>query len=165
MENTIVRRGRKPNPISPFELQVAIQTLEFQQPENKFANRSALWAALQASDWAKNQPTPMSAQTAMVMAKKYDAIINTPLGKRGRQKGCAPVMGGGRKRKDIPEVAASAMRKLFPLKMKAVDRAIKGSFKAAIKLKCLDCTCNDIVEVRECPMVDCPLWAFRGYNK
>lgn len=26
----------------------------------------------------------------------------------------------------------------------------------AIRLKCLDCTCGQITEVRECPIPDCP---------
>lgn len=31
----------------------------------------------------------------------------------------------------------------------------------AIRAKCLDCTCNQIVEVRECPITDCPLYEYR----
>lgn len=31
----------------------------------------------------------------------------------------------------------------------------------AIRLKCLDCTCDQPVEVRNCPCTDCPLWRFR----
>lgn len=30
-----------------------------------------------------------------------------------------------------------------------------------IKSKCLDCTCNQITEVRLCPNNNCPLWPFR----
>ena len=31
----------------------------------------------------------------------------------------------------------------------------------AIRAKCLDCSCNQIVEVRECPIKACPLWPYR----
>ena len=31
----------------------------------------------------------------------------------------------------------------------------------AIRLKCLDCCCDQPSEVRRCPAVDCPLWRFR----
>jgi hypothetical protein len=30
-----------------------------------------------------------------------------------------------------------------------------------IRDKCLDCTCNQITEVRECPVNSCPLWPYR----
>ena len=31
----------------------------------------------------------------------------------------------------------------------------------AIRAKCLDCACNQIVEVRLCPITDCPLYEYR----
>jgi hypothetical protein len=31
----------------------------------------------------------------------------------------------------------------------------------AIREKCLDCCCFQIVEVRLCPAKDCPLWRYR----
>ena len=31
----------------------------------------------------------------------------------------------------------------------------------AIRAKCLDCCCGQANEVRECPITDCPLYAFR----
>lgn len=39
------------------------------------------------------------------------------------------------------------MAKLTPLK--------------AIRAKCRDCTCNQVVEIRECPITDCPLYEYR----
>jgi hypothetical protein len=32
----------------------------------------------------------------------------------------------------------------------------------AIRNKCLDCSCFDGVEVANCPIEECPLWAFRS---
>jgi len=31
----------------------------------------------------------------------------------------------------------------------------------AIRKKCLDCTCGQIVEIRECPVIECPLYPYR----
>ena len=31
----------------------------------------------------------------------------------------------------------------------------------AIRLKCMDCVCQQIVEVRECPSNDCPIHPYR----
>ena len=42
-------------------------------------------------------------------------------------------------------------------------RVAKGSMKAAIRLKCLDCSCFERSEVTKCVVQHCPLWPFR-YN-
>lgn len=35
----------------------------------------------------------------------------------------------------------------------------------AIRLKCLDCSCGQLTEIRECPIKDCALWCYRmGYE-
>lgn len=35
----------------------------------------------------------------------------------------------------------------------------------AIRLKCLDCCCGQVKEVKECPCSDCPLYIYRdGHN-
>ena len=39
------------------------------------------------------------------------------------------------------------MAKLTPLK--------------AIRAKCMDCTCKQYIEIRECPITDCPLYEYR----
>lgn len=31
----------------------------------------------------------------------------------------------------------------------------------AIRLKCIDCCCGNMAEVRKCPAVGCPLWRYR----
>jgi hypothetical protein len=31
----------------------------------------------------------------------------------------------------------------------------------AIRAKCMDCTCNQPKEIRECPIIGCPLWPYR----
>ena len=31
----------------------------------------------------------------------------------------------------------------------------------AIRLKCIDCCCGNMAEVRKCPAEHCPLWRYR----
>ena len=31
----------------------------------------------------------------------------------------------------------------------------------AIRLKCIDCCCGNMAEVRRCPLTNCPLWRYR----
>ena len=31
----------------------------------------------------------------------------------------------------------------------------------AIRKKCLDCTCGQIVEIRKCPVIECALYPYR----
>ena len=31
----------------------------------------------------------------------------------------------------------------------------------AIRMKCLDCSGNQLAEVRKCPVTNCPLWRYR----
>lgn len=31
----------------------------------------------------------------------------------------------------------------------------------AIRLKCIDCCCDNVSEVRKCPAKHCPLWRYR----
>lgn len=31
----------------------------------------------------------------------------------------------------------------------------------AIRMKCLDCCCGNMAEVRKCPATNCPLWRYR----
>ena len=31
----------------------------------------------------------------------------------------------------------------------------------AIRAKCIDCSCGELKEVRECPITKCPIWPYR----
>lgn len=170
-------RGRKPTSASPFELQAAINLLESLKT---FTTRSQLWKEIEESEWAKNQiPRPLSAQTAMAMAKKNNLTIVTPIGHRGKVKGCSAVPNTGTRNRGIPENAAIALKKAFPLGMvtgygendrplkilaKVVNKTIGGSMRNAVKLKCLDCTNIQPIEIKNCSCMECPLWAFRPYK-
>lgn len=45
-----------------------------------------------------------------------------------------------------------------------VKKQAEGNAKAAIKLKCLDCTCYQQEEIRNCPMLECSLYMLRPYQ-
>lgn len=57
-------------------------------------------------------------------------------------------------------------RKEFPrMALPLIDQAEQGSFPAAIKLMCLDCTCWQRKEIRDCVIVRCPLYPHRPYQR
>jgi hypothetical protein len=45
-----------------------------------------------------------------------------------------------------------------------VDKALKGSMAAAVKLYCLECSSWVKAEIRDCVIVQCPLFPFRPYQ-
>jgi hypothetical protein len=52
-----------------------------------------------------------------------------------------------------------------------IEQAVRGGTMEiktpmkAIRAKCMDCSNNQIVEVRECPIINCPLYPYRmGHN-
>ena len=49
--------------------------------------------------------------------------------------------------------------------IKQYRKAMKGrSLRAAVNAKCLDCSCWQRTEVRDCPVVNCPLYPYRPYQ-
>lgn len=45
------------------------------------------------------------------------------------------------------------------------SEGMRLSASKAIRKKCLDCTCSQVVEIRECNIKTCPLWTWRmGYE-
>jgi hypothetical protein len=164
----IVKRGRKPIAVSSMELQDVLNELERAQPDGQFPNRSALWAALEQTNWAKTRsPRPLTGQVAMIIAKQNNLILETPLGKRGREKGCGPVGNpGARRRKVMPNDARIALTLVTPKALHGkVNRAANGSLKAAVALKCLDCSGGSKKEVALCAIKECSLWSFRPYKR
>jgi hypothetical protein len=45
-----------------------------------------------------------------------------------------------------------------------VTKGRKGSVKAMVALKCLDCTCYTKAEIRDCELVECSLHSIRPYQ-
>lgn len=44
-----------------------------------------------------------------------------------------------------------------------MEQEVKKSLSPAkaMRAKCLDCCCGQAKEVRNCPIIDCALWAYR----
>lgn len=167
MSQVELKRGRKPIEVTSAELQAQLIQLEASQPEGKFNNRSALWDALTETKWAKTRkPRPLTGQVAMLIAKNNNLTISTPVGKRGREKGCAPInTKGGRKRRQMTKEQADALYAATPKKFhKIVDRVVKGSVKARIKLNCLNCSNWQQTEVRHCGLLGCAWYSIRPYR-
>ena len=41
-----------------------------------------------------------------------------------------------------------------------MDKVYNTPIKA-IRKGCLDCTCGQVLEIRECPVIECPLYPYR----
>jgi hypothetical protein len=58
------------------------------------------------------------------------------------------------------------MRKGYPkIALPLIDRVEQGSMAAAVKLKCLECSCWVRQEVRDCEITDCALYPFRPFQQ
>lgn len=144
--------------VDKIELQSVIEKLE---KENTFQNRSALWSAVEETEFAKNcNPRPLTGQVAMLLAKKWNINISTPLGKRGFTSGNVPKNTVKKKRISLKTVAFKVPEQYEPV----LNKLKNGSLKAAIKLKCLECSNWTPKEIRECPVVACPLYVVRPYR-
>lgn len=154
-------RGRKPIPVVKEVFQDIVTLLE---TTKGFATRSALWSAVADTEWAKN--IGLSPQVAMLKAKTFGLTIKTPVGQRGRMKGSGPVPNAGKRRsKTMALPVVEALKKEFPTMHGKIDRAAAGSMKAAIGMKCLDCSNGGKKEVALCPIDTCPLWHLRPYQR
>jgi ribosomal protein L44E len=154
--------GRTKLEINKVEFQKVVTDLEAKQT---FDNPSALWKAVEVSDWAKGlKPRPLTAAVAYVRAKELGIVIKTQPGK---------LMGGGVPRVHVPRSkkmkafaeSFAKMRKGFPFRFHPIiDKAEKGSAKACVKLKCLECSAFQPSEVRQCVITDCPLYPLRPFQ-
>lgn len=155
--------------ISKKEFQAVVDDLESKQT---FTNPSALWKAVEETSWAKNQsPRALTAIVAYQRARELKIVIKTLPGKKGRQKGQG-MPAGSKKRTPRSEkmkvfsTTFATMRKEIPVRYhNVIDLAEKGSLKAAIKLKCLDCTCWQPQEIKKCPIKACSLYPHRPFKQ
>jgi len=153
--------------INKDEFQKVVNELESNQT---FENPSMLWKAVEASDWGKGlKPRALTAAVAYVRAKELGIIYKTQPGKRGP--GVFP--GGVPRGVRVPrstKMKAFAnsferMRKETPERfIPMVNKAEKGSAKACIKLKCLECANWQPAEVKHCHIISCPLFPLRPFQ-
>lgn len=149
--------------INAAQLQSLIDKVE---NTSSFNNRSALWKAVESLPEALAcKPVPLTASRAYVLSKEFRSTIKTPLGKKGKQKGSSPPPNAGRKGKVISLKVLTAIKNTVPTKFIAkYDKFKKGGMKAAIALKCHDCTCYQPKEIKNCEIISCSLFPFRPYQ-
>lgn len=154
--------------INKAEFQLIVNNLE---KTTNFTKLSELWKAVEDSSWAKSRvPRPLTAAVAMVRAKELQIVTKTQPGKRGNASlGTLSNKGTRIKRADkLVTFAPSfdAMRKSFPvLSLPVIQKAQNGSIKAAVKLKCYDCSGFQKVEIKNCTVFSCPLYPIRPYQQ
>jgi hypothetical protein len=167
--------------VSASELQKAVSELE---AGRTFPNRKALWSALAQTPWARERGlTPGGLKRR---ASRLGIQVRTPKARhrfrrplplqRGKEDSlqatsgspgtsCGEIARGasegqGKKRIPLPVLRADAPPRYHHL----VDRAEAGSLRAAVTLKCLDCSNWQTDEVRHCTVTDCPLYPVRPYQ-
>ena len=153
--------------IDKAEFQLVVNNLE---KETNFTKLSELWKAIEDSSWAKSRiPRPLTAAVAMVRAKEMQINTKTKPGKRGNAALGTLSNKGTRTTRANKLVAFAtsfdAMRRSFPsLSLPVIQKAQNGSIKAAVKLKCYDCSGFQKAEIKHCTVSSCPLYPIRPYQ-
>jgi hypothetical protein len=146
------------------------RVVEQLESANTFPNPSSLWKAVENTEWAKGQvPRPLTAAVAYMRAKEFGIVCATKPGKRGgtmTEARIAKLHTGGRrprseKMKSFTPTFAE-MRATYPVTLlPLIERMEKGSLKAAVTLKCLECCGFIRAEARNCACPGCSLYPFR----
>lgn len=154
-------RGRKKLSLTREELQAIVDMVE----ANRFPSLAAMWKAVAETEWAKSlKPRALTAQVAMLRAKELGVVTKTQAGKIGKGR---PVGDKSERRKfSLPVLVEQTASRETPSKYHdLLKKAQAGSRKAALKLKCLECSNWQPSEVAYCPILGCPLWQFRPYQR
>lgn len=144
------------------------------EESNTFKSRDDLYAHIANTDWAKSQPKPLTKSVVYLRIKEFNIPINTakaePFMKRVLNNvGILNNQEGQEERerfdKEDVELNKTMMAGYFDPKHHAtIKKAVRGSMKAAIRLKCLDCCAENKVEIKECNVTTCPLWLYRPFQ-
>lgn len=164
------------------KLVASIHTVEKNGPMN---TRSELYekVAKEYNLSVGNSKLEITPSIVMLRIDQFKLTVKTPVGQRGRKTGDKMTdehkaklaegrknrVPGGRKTKfqNNPEIkqALQDLQKSVPETfLPIVDRIVNGSVTSAVKLMCLQCSNFQRVEVKECQMTDCALYAFRPYQ-
>jgi len=164
--------------VSRSTLEAAIRKAEEQGP---LKNLDSLWisACEIYNSWTdRNQITK---SVVMLRSIKWKLETKTKPGKKGRAAGvplsaeqkAAMQAGRGARKPRAEKFAADPvlvegfkdLKKETPERfLPLVSKLEAGSMRAAVALKCLDCSSHQPVEIRLCPCTSCPLYAFRPYK-
>lgn len=143
------------------------------ESKKDYENRSSLYDDVVAELVKNHGYKPFSSATIYLRVKTWGIEPKTKGGKRGNLTGNIDALkkwreGGGestqRKVDDTTPLIQffTSFEKGKYLKLaKAIKR---GSIKAAVKLKCLECANYQIEEIKHCQCFDCPLYPIRPYK-
>jgi hypothetical protein len=148
-----------------------------------FPHRRALWSALAATQWAREQG--LSPGALRQQARRLKVRVSTPPNphrvrlriQEDRAEAVEPTQapdfgsepcppatsarGTTKERVPLPVLRSYTPAKFQPL----VDRIEDGSIRAAVKLKCLECSSYQVEEIRLCTVTGCPLHSVRPYQE
>jgi hypothetical protein len=164
--------------VSRNTLELAIRKAEIDGP---LKNLDALWTSACEIYNSMDVPKPITKSVVMLRATAWKLETKTKPGKKGRAAGvplseeqkAAMQAGRGARKPRSEKFAADPvlvqgfndLKKETPERFKPlVDKLTAGSMRAAVALKCLDCSGHSTVEIRLCPCTSCPLYAFRPYK-
>lgn len=144
----------------------AVEKAESNTTFNTWLDMSRAVADILKSEYS----TDISPAVVLLRIKEFNVIPKTPKGKRGRQAGIKlttehkeAMLKGRRNRGRVEN--AKELQQYFPqTREKLVNRAVTGSLKSCIALKCLDCCGFSTTEIKSCDIKSCSLWAFRPYK-
>lgn len=166
----MAKRGRKPVEIDQTLL---INTINEVEANGPLTNRSALYDAV-SSFLIQRGVHSATPSVVMLRIRKGNINVKTPIGQRGA--GLAKFRenktndgDSSERRPRMSNGAANALRWYYRHSYgkrfsNLVNKAIRGSRKAAIALKCVDCMNGQLNEIKYCPCTDCPLHPFRPYQ-
>ncbi len=151
--------GRAAILIDKTELEKEISQAE---STKTFRNHTELFKHICETPWGTSRKDTLgrvrvlSPATIYQRVKEFGITVQTKQGERGAHLAGAVKTGTRKFKGDKAELL-----KDVPAEYKTLaERVARGSLKAAVKLKCLDCCCYQMAEVRQCTCTSCPLWGF-----
>ena len=130
-------------------------------------NLTTLWETT-ARIYNTKSKTPVIAQIVQVQVKKLGISYITKRAKLGTGKRVSraekfaanPAISNS-----IEVLRVTLMQNQAERFLPLVKKIEQGSMAAAVKLNCLECCAFQTSEVKNCGVNQCPLWAFRPYQK
>lgn len=175
-------RGRK---TIEFDIPTIQKLIMLAEEKNTYSGRDPLYNEVVRLYKESGAPNADRLTPILVYqrVKKFNLEVKTAPGKRGRAKG-----EGFPARRTTPTTSPAKSAHIQKLRrfvinegyphtkdknkpahvraIKLVDKVARGSMKAAIRLKCLECANFDREEIKNCQCGDtCSLWSLRPYQQ
>lgn len=166
--------SKKPIELNKSTVEQIVAKLE---AAKTYPNRNALYKDI-VDELVKNHGyKPFSSATIYLRVKEWNLELKTPQGKRGgglkgnpealknwresNKNGEGPKSRNVDNTKPLIQFWSKEMNGKYLKLAKSIKR---GSLKAAVKLKCLECANFQLEEIKDCQCTDCPLWPVRPYK-